>query len=80
MGVEGGKQVGGVLMTGSKEPGIGPMKLVLMALGGCSAVDFVEILHKQRQEVVDVEIRVAGQRGSEMPRPYKAIQMTFIVR
>ncbi|KNC98928.1 uncharacterized protein SPPG_05891 [Spizellomyces punctatus DAOM BR117] len=68
-----------VLMSASKAPGVGPMAMLLMGLGGCSAVDIVGILQKQRQSLEGVKIRIEGQRAEEMPRPYENIHMTFII-
>ena len=39
--------------SGDKAPS--PMEMVLMAAGGCSAIDVVSILQKGRQDVVDCE-------------------------
>ncbi|KAJ3029508.1 hypothetical protein HK097_005782 [Rhizophlyctis rosea] len=76
-----GKDASGneVLMSASKEPGAGPMSLLLMGLGGCSSVDLVTILKKQRQNLKCITIRVEGQRGETLPRPYETIHMTFVV-
>ncbi|KAJ3204524.1 hypothetical protein HDU67_009452 [Dinochytrium kinnereticum] len=68
-----------IMMSGSDEPGIGPMKMLLMAVGGCAAVDLVSILKKQRQAVEGVHIRVEGQRTTEHPRPFDKIHATFEV-
>ena len=40
--------------SGDKAPS--PMEMVLMAAGGCSAIDVVSILQKGRQDVVDCEV------------------------
>ena len=37
--------------SGGKDFGIRPMQLLLMGLGGCSGIDIVSILNKQRQKV-----------------------------
>jgi len=37
--------------TGGGEFGIRPMQMLLMGLGGCSGIDIVSILKKQRQTV-----------------------------
>ncbi|KAI8851197.1 OsmC/Ohr family [Chytridium lagenaria] len=59
--------------------GIGPMKMLLMAVGGCAAVDLVSILKKQRQAVEGVQIKVEGQRTTDHPRPFDKIHATFEV-
>ena len=42
--------------------GMRPMQLLLAALGGCSSVDLVMILKKQKQELKDISITVTGER------------------
>ena len=36
--------------TGGENFGVRPMQLLLMGLGGCSGIDILSILKKQRQE------------------------------
>jgi putative redox protein len=58
--------------------GVGPMQLVLMALGGCSAVDVVSILAKGRQDVQSMKIHVTGQKPDGVhPAPYSDAHVTF---
>lgn len=47
---------------GGSGNGFRPMQLLLAGLGGCSAVDVVSILKKQRQEIQDFSISVDGER------------------
>jgi putative redox protein len=42
--------------------GIRPMQMLLMGLGGCSAIDVVMILKKQRQVIDDFSIKITGER------------------
>jgi|SRR5690606_32024125 len=62
---------------GGEGLGARPMELVLMALGSCSALDFVNILKKQRQQIDDLQIAVEGQRRDEIPHIFTAIHITF---
>jgi putative redox protein len=39
-----------------------PMQLLLAAMGGCSAIDVISILKKQRQDLKDIKITVTGER------------------
>ena len=39
--------------SGGLNYGVRPMQTLLMGLGGCSAIDVISILKKQRQDVVD---------------------------
>ncbi len=57
-----------------------PMENVLVALGGCSMVDVVEILRKKRQPFTAVEVELEGERRSEPPRVFTTITMQFTVR
>ncbi len=48
--------------TGGVDFGVRPMQLLLMGLGGCSGIDILSILKKQRQEVKDFKIYIEGER------------------
>ncbi|MBV7531981.1 OsmC family protein [Chitinophaga sp. sic0106] len=48
--------------NGGKNNGVRPMQMIIMGLGGCSAIDIVMILKKQRQEVTDFRIEVEADR------------------
>lgn len=65
---------------GGHNAGARPMELILMGLGGCTAIDVILILKKQRQVVDDFQIRVQGERekieGTEM-MPFKKINIQF---
>src|SRR5262249_60989120 len=45
-----------------------PVEMVLVALGGCSAVDVIQILRKKRQGGLGYEGEGAGARGRGDPR------------
>jgi putative redox protein len=38
------------------------MEMLLMGLGGCSAIDIILILQKQKQEIIDFRIHIDGDR------------------
>ncbi len=44
--------------------GLRPMQSLLAALCGCSGVDIVRILRKQRQQMTSLEMQIDGTRGS----------------
>ena len=48
--------------SGGLNFGVRPMQTLLMGLGGCSAIDVISILKKQRQEVTDYKINISGER------------------
>ena len=65
---------------GGHNAGARPMELLLMCLGGCTAIDVILILKKQRQIVEDFQIRVQGDRekieGTEKT-PFRLINIQF---
>ncbi|HEX8473386.1 MAG TPA: OsmC family protein [Pyrinomonadaceae bacterium] len=57
-----------------------PMELLLIALGGCTAVDVISILKKKREEVTDYRVEVRGERRDEHPRAFTRLEVRHIVR
>lgn len=64
--------------TGGKNFGVRPMQLLLMGLGGCSGIDILSILKKQRQEVQNFSIELEGERQPGLdPSLWKNITIIF---
>ncbi|ECG0448847.1 OsmC family protein [Salmonella enterica] len=63
--------------SGDKAPS--PMEMVLMAAGGCSAIDVVSILQKGRQNVTNCEVKLTSERREDAPRLFTRINLHFIV-
>ena len=63
---------------GGHNSGIRPMQTLLSGLGGCSGVDIISILKKQRQEVTNFKMVIDGERekGKE-PSLWKHIHIHF---
>lgn len=57
-----------------------PMELLLLALGGCTAVDVVSILKKKRERVTGYHVEVSGARREEHPRAYTRMEVRHVVR
>jgi putative redox protein len=68
-----------VMAGGADSHSVSPMQMLLLGLGGCSGIDVVDILRKQRQPFTGVEVLVEGERGDEAPRPWTKIHMHFVV-
>ena len=64
--------------SGGLNYGVRPMQTLLMALAGCSAIDVISILKKQRQDVVDYKMTVSGERekGKE-PSLWQSVNVAF---
>jgi putative redox protein len=65
---------------GGHNAGARPMELLLMGIGGCTAIDVILILKKQRQAIEDFQIRISGIRekieGTEKT-PFREINIQF---
>jgi putative redox protein len=64
---------------GGTGTGPSPMETVLVALGGCTAMDVISILQKKKQDVTNFEILLHGDRAAEHPKVYTAITVEFVV-
>jgi putative redox protein len=63
---------------GGQHLGMRPMQVLLSALGGCSAIDVINILRKQRQQLTDIRITVTGEREKDaVPAPFVAAHIHF---
>jgi putative redox protein len=64
--------------TGGQNFGVRPMQMLLMGLGGCSGIDIVSILKKQRQELVDLKATIEGERESgKEPSLWQDVKIKF---
>src|ERR1700760_4512588 len=67
--------------TGGKDFAIRPMQMILMGLGGCSGIDIVSILNKQRQNVEGFHMSIEGEREkSKEPSLWKDIHVLFALK
>jgi putative redox protein len=56
------------------------MELVLVALAGCTAMDVISILQKQRQPVRGLEVLVRAERAEQHPKVYTSFEVTYRVQ
>ncbi len=72
--IDAGENIGGHNL------GARPMELLLMGLGGCTGIDVVLVLKKQKQTIHNFQIRVSGERETiegTMKTPFKTINVQF---
>lgn len=64
--------------SGGTNFGIRPMHVVLMGMGGCSGIDIVMILKKQRQTIDHFSMKIEGERevGKE-PSLWENVRIVF---
>ncbi|MFO7631618.1 MAG: OsmC family protein [Caldilinea sp.] len=65
------------VMSPNDGPGVSPMQMLLLGLGGCTAIDIVDILEKQRQPLEDIELAISGERGEDWPKPWTRIHIHY---
>lgn len=77
---EGGKiRMDGSTNIGGLEGGFSPMQLLLAGIGGCSAIDIIGILEKQKQDLKDLKVEVDGDRQKrETYSEFTTIHLKFI--
>jgi putative redox protein len=57
-----------------------PMELLLMGVAGCSAIDIISILKKQKQEITSYKAEVDGVREQvQDAKPFKKITVTIFL-
>ncbi len=65
---------------GGDDLGTSPMELLLMGVAGCSSIDIITILKKQRQEITSFKVEVEGTRVQiEDAKPFKQIKVVFLL-
>jgi len=58
----------------------GPMELVLMALGACTATDVVIVLEKKRQKLEALEVICSGERAENPPTVWTKLEILYRLR
>ena len=64
----------------SSNTGCGPMELLLLALGACTATDVVIILEKMRQNLEALEVICSGERAADPPQVWTKLELVYRLR
>lgn len=72
-----------VVMDGSEKfggslAGSSPKELLMIALGGCTAMDVIPILAKKKAPIENVEVRVSGSAREEHPQVFTELHIEYI--
>ena len=63
---------------GGQGKGFRPMEMLLIGLGGCSGIDIVNVLTKQKEPLDDIKIAInATRKDEEMPPIFDVIDIHF---
>ncbi len=66
-------------LRGERSSAASPLELVLVAVGGCTAGDVIDILRKKREQVTEYVIEVKGERREEYPKSFRRIEIKHIL-
>lgn len=55
-----------------------PMELVLLGLGGCTAMDVLSIMAKKRAPVEDFEMEIDAEQSTEHPKVFTKIRLNYV--
>ena len=79
-------EVGGFRMDTDADASFGgagcgpqPLRLLLLGVAGCTAMDVISLLRKKRQQVSGLEVEARGSRVDEHPRVYDTIEVVYRV-
>jgi putative redox protein len=63
---------------GGEGKGFRPMEMLLVGLGGCSGIDMINVLTKQKEQLDDVKIKItASRKEDEVPAIFDTITIHF---
>jgi putative redox protein len=57
-----------------------PMEMVLIGMGGCTAIDVASMLKKQRQDVRDIIVELEAERADDHPKVFTSVKLIYRVR
>ncbi|MFQ6015856.1 MAG: OsmC family protein [Anaerolineae bacterium] len=60
--------------------GLKPSDLLLLGLGGCTGLDVVSILSKQRQDLTGFEINITGEQDEDPPWTFRKVHIEYVLR
>ncbi len=68
----------GAKKAGGQEEGYKPTELLLWGIAGCTGIDVVRILEKQRQILTSLEIELFAHQDEKYPKPFHTIEVKFV--
>ena len=72
--------IDGPKSAGGEESGYKPTELLLYGIAGCTGIDVVRIMEKQRQPLSSLEIEVVGHHNDDYPKPFHTVEVKYIAR
>jgi putative redox protein len=66
--------------NGGDDAGFSPRKLLLASLAGCTAMDIVAVLRKERQELTGLQVFATGEENPLHPHYFTEIRLKYALR
>ena len=66
-------------VKGERRAAPSPLEMLLVSVAACTAADVASILEKKRQDVVNYQVEVTGDRAEEHPRKFVKFHVHHIV-
>jgi len=63
---------------GGNADGYKPTELLLYGIAGCTGVDVVRLMKKQRQKMTSLEIEVIAHQNDDYPKPFHTFEVKYI--
>ena len=65
--------------AGGVQGGFDPLGLMVVSLGGCTAMDVISILQKKRQQITHFDVKVHAEQAVEHPRVFTSAVIEYEV-
>ena len=65
--------------VGGRNLGLRPMEMMLLGLGGCTAIDVLHMLRKGRQPITDMRVELDAERADDVPKVFTRIHLHFVL-
>jgi len=65
------------IASSDDQEGISPMEMTALSVVGCSSIDILIILEKQKQEIDDFHAEVDAERADEPPRVFTDLHLHY---
>ena len=65
--------------VGGRNLGLRPMEMVLLGLGGCTAIDVLHMLRKGREPITDMRVELNAERADDVPKVFTRIHLHFVL-
>lgn len=65
---------------GGENAGLRPMQVLASSLAGCSSIDILNILYKQKQQIDDYQVEIKAERADTIPKVFTHIHLIINIK